>query len=38
VPGVPVVPEPHVSLRPKGPMPMNVTRREGVPQVRARVG
>ncbi len=34
VPGVPVVPEPHVSLRPRGPMPMRVERREGVPRVR----
>lgn len=38
VPGVPVVPEPHVSLRPKGPMPMNVVRREGMPQAQARAG
>jgi len=34
VPGVPVVPEPLVSLRPRGPMPMRVERREGVPRVR----
>ncbi|WPB76418.1 cytochrome P450 [Archangium violaceum] len=34
VPGVPVVPEPHVSLRPQGPMPMRVERREGLPRVR----
>ena len=34
VPGVPVVPEPLVSLRPKGPMPMRVERREDVPRVR----
>ncbi|HLM45781.1 MAG TPA: cytochrome P450, partial [Myxococcaceae bacterium] len=27
VPGVPVEPEPHVTLRPRGPMPMVVTRR-----------
>jgi cytochrome P450 len=32
VPGTPVEPEPHVSLRPKGPMPMHVVRRENAPQ------
>ncbi|QRK11927.1 cytochrome P450 [Archangium violaceum] len=36
VPGVPVEPEPHVSLRPRGPMPMHVERREDRSQVRAR--
>ncbi|MCY1073512.1 cytochrome P450 [Archangium lansingense] len=33
VPGVPVVPEPHVSLRPRGPMPMRVERREGTQRI-----
>lgn len=33
VPGVPVVPEPHVSLRPRGPMPMHVEHREGFQRV-----
>ena len=35
-PGMPVEPEPHVSLRPKGPMPMHVVRRENAPQAWSR--
>ena len=38
VPGVPVEPEPHVTLRPRGPMPMEVSRRGEPLQRQARTG
>ncbi len=38
VPGVPVEPEPLVTLRPRGSMPMGVVRREDAPQVQSRTG